>query len=237
MSCSAKAKRITSLSLPSSSRRKEAQTKERKAEEVRASLRRLLRDGRAQDIPGVWVFCLRVELPELRPEIVLQRMQRGIARHDRAAERPFVWSLREFSHARIVENVMAHANEGIAAAFLLFQDMIVRLMLEFLRCKFWFQMRAQESHAVELVGILPQPHPDQMQMIRHEAIRRTEKPFAGGGVQEQFAKRGVKRFVEPALPAVRDGKRPMDHRVALIIFAWQAWKIERAVEIAFHDVF
>ena len=94
-------------------------------------------------------------------------------------------------------------------------------------------MRAQESHAVKLVGIQPQPHPDQMQMIRHEAIRRAEKPFAGGGVKQQFAKRGVKGFIEPALPAMRDGKRPMHHRVALIIFAWQTWQIKRPVEAGF----
>ena len=98
-------------------------------------------------------------------------------------------------------------------------------------------MCAQESHAVALVGIQPQPHPDQVQMIRHQAIRRAEKPFAGGGVQEQFAKRGVKRLAEPALPAVRNGKRPMHDRVALIILARQAWKVKRAVEVGFHDVF
>jgi len=68
-------------------------------------------------------------------------------------------------------------------------------------------------------------------------IHRPEKSFAGGGVQEQFTERGVKRLVEPALPTVRDGKRPMHHRVAVIIFARQAWKVERAVEIGFHDVF
>ena len=74
-------------------------------------------------------------------------MQRGIAGHDRAAERPFFRQLHEFRHARIFENVMAHANERIAPAFFFFQDMIVRLMLEFLRRG--FQMRSQERHAVE----------------------------------------------------------------------------------------
>ena len=84
-------------------------------------------------------------------------------------------------------------------------------------------------------GETPVPLP--IQELSQLWIRRTEKPFAGGGVQEQFAKRGVKRLVEPALPAVRDGKRPMHHRVALIIFAWKTRKVERGVEIGFHDVF
>ena len=62
--------------------------------------------------------------------------------------------------------------------------MIVRLMLEFLRRELRLKMRAQESHAVALIGIRPQPHPDQMQMIRHQAIRRAEKPFPDGSVQK-----------------------------------------------------
>ena len=132
---------------------------------------------------------------------------------------------------------MAQPLKRIVPAFVFFQDMFVRLMLELLRRKFWFQMRSQESHAVELVGIQAQSHPDQVQMIRHEAIGRTEESFAGGGVQEQFAKRGVKRLVEAALPALRDGKRPMHHRVALIIFAGKTRQIKRPVEIGFHDVY
>ena len=40
------------------------------------------------------------------------------------------------------------------------RHMVMRLMLEFLRREFWFQMRAQKCHAVELVGIQPQSHPD-----------------------------------------------------------------------------
>ena len=82
------------------------------------------------------MFCLRVKLPELQPKIVLQRMQRGIAGHDCAAEWPFLRELHQFRHARIVEDVMAHQLERIAPALFFFQDMIVLLMLEFLRCEF-----------------------------------------------------------------------------------------------------
>ena len=69
---------------------------------------------------------------------------------------------------------MTGAGKCVAAAFLLFEHMVMRLMLEFLRCEFRFEMRSQESHAVELIGIQTQSHPDQMQMIRHEAICRAE---------------------------------------------------------------
>ena len=111
--------------------------------------------------------------------------------------------------------------------------MIVRLMLEFLRRKLGFEMCPQEGHAVELVGIQTQPHPNQMQMIRHKAIRRAEQPLACGGVQHQFAERGVKPFVQPALSPVRDSKRPVDHGVALKVFARKARKKESAVEVWF----
>ena len=85
---------------------------------------------------------------------------------------------------------------------LLFEHMVVRLMLEFLWRKFGFETRSQEGHAVTLVGIQTQPRPNQMQVIGHEAIGRAEQALARGGVQHQFAKRGVKPYVQPALSPV-----------------------------------
>ena len=60
-----------------------------------------------------------------------------------------------------------------------------------------------------------------------------EQSLARGGVQHQFAERGVKPLVQPTAPAMRNGKRPVDHRVALIILAREARKIESAVEVWF----
>ena len=94
-------------------------------------------------------------------------------------------------------------------------------------------MRAQEGHAVVLIGIQPQPHPDQVQMIRHETVRRAKQSLTRGGVQHEFAKRDVKRFIKPALLAMRDGKRPMHHRIALIIFEGKTRQIKRPVEVRF----
>src|SRR6266550_3411733 len=70
-------------------------------------------------------------------------------------------------------------------------------------------------------------------MIGHEAIGRTEQALAGGGVQHQFAKRGVESLVEPALAAVRDRKRPMHDSVALVVLARKARKIEGAMQVRF----
>lgn len=158
-------------------------------------------------------------------------MQFRVAGQDGAVERPFAGGLHEFGARRVGEDVMAHGGEGVAATFLLFQNVIVRLMLKPLRGQQRFEMRTQERHAVALVGVRAQPHPDQMQMIRHEAIRRAEQTLARGGVQHEFAKRGVKRFAQPAASSVRDGKRPVNHCVTLIILARQARKIKRAVEV------
>ena len=109
----------------------------------------------------------------------------------------------------------------------------MRLMLEFLRCEFGFKMRSQECHAVAVVGIQTQPHPNQMQMIRHEAIRRAQQSFACSGVQHQFAKDSMKSLVQPATPTMRDGQRPMHHGVALVKFRRQARKIKRPIDVWF----
>ena len=66
-------------------------------------------------------------------------MKRRIARHNRTAERPFIWILCQVRTQWIVENVMAHANERIAAAFFLLQDMTVGLVLNFCGMSFGFR--------------------------------------------------------------------------------------------------
>ena len=92
-------------------------------------------------------------------------------------------------------------------------------------------MRSQKGHSVALVRILAQPHPDQMNMIRHQAIARAEQPLTSGDVQHQFAKRCVKTIVQPAAFSIRNRQRPMDNCITLIKLSRKAWKIEFAVEI------
>ena len=128
---------------------------------------------------------------------------------------------------------MADAGERVPTPLFLLEHMVVRLMLEFLRREFRFEMRAQERHAVQLIGVQTQPHPNEMQVIGHQAIRRAEQSLARGGVQQQFAEGGVKFFVQPAAPAVGDGQCPMNHGVALVILAWQAGQIKRPVQVRF----
>ena len=111
-------------------------------------------------------------------------MQGWITRHGGAAVFPLAKLRHQLRTQRIFKDVMANAGKRIAAAFLFLQHMVVGLMLEFLRRKSRFEVRTQESHAVALVGIRAQTHPDQMPVVGHQAISRAEQPFPCGGVQQ-----------------------------------------------------
>lgn len=158
-------------------------------------------------------------------------MQSWIAGHDGTTELPFVRVPHKFCLKRILQNVITSAGEGVVPAFIFFEYVIMRLVLELLRGELGFKVRSEEGHAVQLIGVETQSHPDEMQMIVHQAIRRAEQALAHSGVQQQFAKHGVKSFVQPTAMSVRDGQRPVNDSVTLIILTWQARKIKRAVEI------
>jgi len=128
---------------------------------------------------------------------------------------------------------MTRASERISSPLFFLEHMVVRLMLEFLWRNPGFDMRSQESHASELIRIQLEAHPNQVQMIGHEAIRRAEQALACGGVEHHSTKRPVKSLVQPALPPVRDRKRPVNQSVALVVFTRKARKIESAVEVWF----
>src|SRR5438045_1148184 len=117
---------------------------------------------------------------------------------------------------------MTRASERISSPLFFLEHMVVRLMLEFLLRKPGFEVRSQESHAIELIRIQAEAHPNQVQMIGHEAIRRTEQALASGGVKHHFTERGVKSLVQPALSPVRDRKRPVNHGIALVVFTRKA---------------
>ena len=117
---------------------------------------------------------LRVELPKSWPEVVFERMHSRVAGHYCSAERPLIRMFHESGLKRVLENVMTCAGKRVVVSFLLFEHMVMGLMLEYLRREFWLEIRSQESHAVELIGIQTQSHPDQMQMIRHEAVGRAK---------------------------------------------------------------
>ena len=100
--------------------------------------------------------------------------------------------------------------------------MVVRLRLKTMRRQTPCQVRPQKGHDIFLVRVSAQPHPYQMNVIRHQAIDRAEKPFPRGRVQEQLAEFPVERFVQPAGAPIKYRQCPMDDGVALIEFPLEA---------------
>jgi hypothetical protein len=105
----------------------------------------------------------------------------------------------------------------------------VRLMLKAMRAQRRAKMLAQEFHAVALVGIAAQPHPEQMNMVGHQAIGRAEQSFAGGGVKHRFPESRVEKFIQPAGSSQGHGHCPVNDGVALIRFAGQSREINAPV--------
>src|SRR5437773_2767436 len=62
-------------------------------------------NGRPHKLSGIRMFHLLISLPKLRPEIVLNRMQRRITGQDSAAELPFIDSLDQFRTQRILQDI------------------------------------------------------------------------------------------------------------------------------------
>ena len=85
---------------------------------------------------------------------------------------------------RIGQRVETETGKRIPLPFLFAQDVLVRLMLPFTSAaQRRLQMRTEKFHRVELVSFAPESHPDQVQMIRHEAVGGAEKMFTHGGVE------------------------------------------------------
>ena len=116
----------------------------------------------------------KIQLPELWPEIFIQRMQIGITRHDGSAERPDFQFFYQSGADRICQDVETDFGEGVPFPFFLAQDVVVSLMLKAVRMQRHAEMFAQEFHAVPMVGIAVQSHPEQMNVVGHQAIGRAE---------------------------------------------------------------
>lgn len=160
-----------------------------------------------------------IEFPEQRPEILIQRMQFRIAGHDCACERPIFRMLHQFLDTGVINDVKAYLAKGVTFALFLAQNVIVWLVLKAMRLEQFADMLAQKLHAVSLISLAPQPHPDQMNVIRHQAIGRAEQTFAHRSVQHYFPKAGVEKFVEPTLAARGKGQGPVNDCVTLVILA------------------
>jgi hypothetical protein len=88
---------------------------------------------------------------------------------------------------------------------------------------------AEEFHPILLVGFPPHAHPDQMNVVWHQAIGRAKEPFARRSVEHDFAEVSVECVVQSSSAAHGDGHGPMDDGVGLVIFSRQALQIETPI--------
>ena len=101
-------------------------------------------------------------------------MQFWIAGHNCSGKRPILRVLDQFGNARVVNDVKTHSTERLLPPLFLAQDMVVGLVLKAMRTEQFPDMLAQKLHAVPLIGIAPQPHPDQVNVIGHQTVGRAK---------------------------------------------------------------
>ena len=183
-------------------------------------------EWRSRDVSSVWSERGSIELPEFRPEIFLQRMHRRIPRNNCAGELPFFRMPNQAVLSCVVDDVKANPGKNISSALLCSHDVIVCLMLETMRLQLRRKVLAQEFHSVLLIAVPLHAHPDQMNVVGHQAIGGAEKFLARSGVKHDFAEVSVKGFVQPACTPHVDGHGPVNDGIGLIIFAWQPLQIE-----------
>ena len=152
-------------------------------------------------------------------------MQRWITGYHRAAERPDPVLSHQLCANRIGQHIETNPRECAAFALFLTQNMVVGLMLELVWLKHGRRLAAEKSHGIELVTFTPHPHPDDVQVIEHQTIRRTPNLLTNCRVQHKFPKTGMKRFVQPAGVTMLHSQRPQDNRMTLVMMAKQPRQI------------
>jgi hypothetical protein len=162
-----------------------------------------------------------MQLPEEFPKVFLQRMQIRIPRHDASEKLPVAGALDESSANGILQHVKAHLRKDSTPAHVLAKDSIAGLMLEFIRREDWIQIFTKKLHWVELVALSAQPHPDEMCVIRHQAVRWAIQALSNTGVQNQLAEFLMEQFVQPAVRPFFKGLGPMHDCVTLIKMPFQ----------------
>src|SRR5580704_9272977 len=97
-------------------------------------------------------------------------MKRWVTRNNSSAKRPFLYFFHQTGANRVCQNIITDFCEGVPFAFFVAQNVVMGLWLEFERSKKRFQMRSQEGHSISLVCFPFQAKPNQMDVIRHQAV-------------------------------------------------------------------
>lgn len=166
-----------------------------------------------------------VNFPKLFPVIFGEWMQVRIAGHDRSGIRPLRSFFDEVRAYGIFQNVKANFRERAALPVFLFEHVVTCLPLQLVRVQEPIELSAQKHHPVELIAFAAQSHPDEMDVIRHQTKDRAKQIFVRAGVEQEFAEAKMKIFIEPALHAIRDGLRPVNDGMALVMMPSETWEV------------
>jgi hypothetical protein len=99
------------------------------------------------------------------------------------------------------------------------------LWLEFERSKKRFQMRSQEGHSISLIRFPFQAKPNQMDVVRHQAVYWAKQSFACGCMKHCLTEPQMKLAIKPACSAVKNGQSPVNNGIALVKFRRQPWQV------------
>jgi hypothetical protein len=92
-------------------------------------------------------------------------------------------------------------------------------------CQQPVQLQSEKLHGVELIAAHGQAQQHHVQMIRHQAIRRTGQFLSRTGVQQNFSERAMKDFVKPAWACGHNSHGPVHSGKGLIVGALQPGKM------------
>ena len=152
-------------------------------------------------------------------------MQRRITRYNHSAERPIPAFRQQFRANRICQHIETNSCECTVFTLVLTQNVVVGLVLEFVRLEHGAQLAAEKSHCIELVAFASHSHPDKVQVVGHEAIGWTPNLFTKSRVQHELSKTQMKQLVQPTRGAMLHRQRPHDNRVTLVMMAKQPRQI------------
>src|SRR5260370_40600700 len=136
--------------------------------------------------------------------------------HDGPAERVRLPTRDQTSLDWIFQNISTGGGKRVTPSFLITQHMIVRLVLQLCRTEQRPHQGPEQGHRMALVRIQPQSHPDQVNVVGHQAVRWTKQAIARARVDHDLAESIMKRRHKPTSTSVRDAHLPMHHCVGLI---------------------
>ena len=149
-------------------------------------------------------------------------MQSRITRNHATCVRPVGDVLHQARTQGIFEDVSTSGGKGVALPLCFIENVIEGLMLEFMGMDERLQIGAQKTHRIQLIGLIGEPHPDEMDVIRHQAIHGTKQSLARGGVEKKLPELAVKFLRQPSCRTVFKCQVPVYECQPLVAFALQS---------------